>query len=78
MFVLKNLDETVLSILFASAEEIIVGENLKRHKIILRDPTYFYGLYLVNFGDNYFTTETIEEAIQYIRKRFFVEKSRLF
>lgn len=39
MLILRNLDETILTI--ASAEENSVGENLERHKTFLRDPTFF-------------------------------------
>ncbi len=39
MLILRNLDETILTI--ASAEENSDGENLERHKTFLRDPTFF-------------------------------------
>lgn len=39
---------------------------------------HFYGPYLVNFGEDFFTAETVDEATRYLRKRFFVERSRLF
>lgn len=72
----KNLDETVLSI--ASADENSVGESLKRHKTFLKNPSYYYCQYLVNFGGDYYAAETIDDATRYLKKRYFVERSILY
>lgn len=75
MLLLRNLDETILTI--ASAEENSVGENLERHKTFLRDPTFLCTV-PGKFGEDFFTAETVDEATRYLRKRFFLERSRLF
>jgi hypothetical protein len=76
LFLYRELDALVFSI--ATSDHTSEGRNLERHKFFLKDPTYFSKQYLIKFGDDYFTAQTIDDAIMYVHRRYFVANTKLF